>query len=292
MRVGKHGTTILVVGAGGQLGRAMTRRNGVRGLTSSELDVTCASQVHACLEEIRPIALVNAAAYTAVDAAEANHERAMRVNCNAVGVLAGACRAVGVRLIHISTDFVFDGTASKPICPSDPVRPISSYGRSKLAGERICSEVLGDQATVVRTAWLYAAGHRNFVSTMLRLMRSRDEIGVVSDQIGTPTWSETLASGVLRLIGARASGFFHLTDAGVASWYDFAVAIEEIGRRQGLLERSCCIRPIRTEDYPTPARRPPYCVLDKTATFEAIGGPTPHWRESLERCLADWTDPS
>lgn len=282
---------VMVTGGGGQLAGAIARRSNAVVLGIDRLDVTSPESVAEAFEAVGPDLVINAAAYTAVDRAESESELAVAVNRDGVRNLAEACARAKARMVHVSTDFVFDGTACMPIPPHADARPLSAYGRSKWEGEVACREVLGDEALIVRTAWVYASGHANFVATMIRLMRSREEIGVVDDQIGTPTWAETLADGILRLVDARARGTHHLTDAGVASWFDFAVAIEEIGRGRGVLERACRVLPIRTEDYPTPARRPAYGVLDKTSAFELIGGPTPHWRESLERCLADWRDP-
>jgi dTDP-4-dehydrorhamnose reductase len=283
---------VLVTGGGGQLADALACRDGAIAFSASQLDVTDPAMVQSVFDQERPDVVVNAAAYTAVDRAEAEPDIAMAVNRDGVRLLAEQCRRIEARLVHVSTDFVFDGTASCPIPPEAPSRPISVYGRTKWEGEQACREVLGEAALIVRTAWVYAAGHGNFVATMLRLMRSRDEIGVVADQIGTPTWARTLGDGILALIAVDARGTHHLTDAGVASWYDFAVAIEEIGRQYGLIERPCRVRPIRTADYPTPATRPAYSVLDKTSTFDLLGGPTPHWRTSLEACLIEWRDPS
>ncbi len=280
--------TTLVTGAGGQLATALARRQDVVALAASDLDITDRDQVHVCLCEVRPQLVINAAAYTAVDRAESEPNRAFAVNRDGVRHLAEACLKTDARLVHVSTDFVFDGTASHPIPPDAATRPLSVYGQSKLEGEVACREILGDKSLIVRTAWVYAAGHPNFVTTMLRLMQERDELGVVADQLGTPTWAETLAQGILDLVELGANGVHHLTDAGVASWYDFAVAIEELGRAYSLLDRPCRIRPIRTADYPTPATRPSYGVLDKTATFNLLGRVTPHWRESLGTCLAHW----
>ncbi len=278
-----------MVGGGGQLADAVVRRFSCNVLSRSDLDITSRKDVLRVIGDQKPPVVVNAAAYTAVDRAESDPVRAFAVNRDGVRNLAEACLKTDARLIHVSTDFVFDGTASAPIPADAATRPLSVYGQSKLEGELACREVLGDKALIVRTAWVYAAGHPNFVTTMLRLMQERDELGVVADQVGTPTWAETLAQGILDLVELGAHGVHHLTDAGVASWYDFAVAIEELGRACSLLDRPCRIRPIRTADYPTPATRPSYGVLDKTATFNALGRVTPHWRESLGTCLAHWT---
>ncbi len=283
---------ILVVGGGGQLADALVSQRDCEVLKRSELDITRRQDVMDAIASRNPRVVINAAAYTAVDRAEADVEAALQVNRDGPSHLAAACRATGARLVHVSTDFVFDGSASSPIGPSATTCPVSVYGQSKLEGEIACREILGDEALILRTAWVYAAGHLNFVATMLRLMREREEIGVVADQIGSPTWAHTLARGILELVDKGVAGTHHLTDAGVASWYDFAVAILELGRGHGLLARSCRIRPIRTEDYPTTARRPAFSVLDKTSTFSHLGGPTPHWRQSLDQCLVGWRDPA
>ena len=282
---------ILVTGGGGQLADAIGSRSNVQVLDRERLDVTDVGSIAEAFRTINPDILVNAAAYTAVDDAEAESDLAHAVNRDGVRNLAEACARADARMVHVSTDFVFDGSACMPVPPQAEARPLSAYGRSKWEGEVACRKALGSDVLILRTAWVYASGHANFVASMLRLMRTRDEVGVVADQIGSPTWAETLADGILRLVDADARGTHHLTDSGVASWYDFAVAIEQLGRRSGILDRPCRIRPIRTEDYPTPARRPAYGVLDKTSTFDLIGGPTPHWRESLERCITEWIDP-
>jgi len=293
---------VLVTGGGGQLSTSLSRLHGqplesgnrveVVSLGVNELDITVPDDVTRAFGIHRPDVVVNAAAYTAVDKAESEEDVAMRINVDGPRNLASACRVNGVRFVQISTDFVFPGTGHFPITIDAEVGAISVYGRSKEKGEDATREILGQDALIVRTAWVYAAGHSNFVASMLRLMGTRDEVGVVADQIGTPTWVTTLASGLLELIDLEAAGTHHLTDAGVASWYDFAVAIGEIGRERGLLKNECRIHPIRTIDYPTPAQRPAYCVLDKTSTFKVLGRPSPHWRESLTSCLSNWSDPT
>jgi dTDP-4-dehydrorhamnose reductase len=181
---------------------------------------------------------------------------------------------------------VFDGNSSRPYRPNDQVGPISVYGRSKLQGEDAVAAADPD-ALIVRTAWVYAAQGTNFVNTMLRLMRERDRLGIVADQIGTPTYAASLARALWTLAQAGATGIHHYTDAGVASWYDFAVAIEEEARDLGLLAQAVQVEPIATADYPTPARRPAYSVLDKSATWAALGGPAPHWRNNLRFMLRE-----
>jgi dTDP-4-dehydrorhamnose reductase len=270
---------VLIAGAAGQLGRAL-QASAPAGVViiappEADFDITSAAAVAATIAAAAPDLVINAAAYTAVDKAEAEPEAARRINADAVANLA----AHAPRLVHVSTDFVFDGSASQPIAPETPPSPVSVYGATKLAGEIAA----GPDALIIRTAWVYAAQGNNFVHTMLRLMRERPEVRVVADQIGTPTHAASLARATWALAGHK--GLFHWTDAGVASWYDFAVAIQEEALAIGLLGRAVPIIPIRTADYPTPARRPAYGVLDKSATW-AITGPAAHWRAELRLCLA------
>lgn len=282
---------VLVTGAGGQLGhelrRAVPPGHEIVALTSTELDVTNAEQVARALEAHRPVVVVNAAGYTAVDKAESERDRAQAVNGAAPGLLASAAAAHGARFIHVSTDFVFDGTKGSPYLPDDVPNPQGVYGATKLAGEQTVLAA-GAPALVMRTAWVYSAHGNNFVKTMLKLMRERDSLGVVADQVGTPTWARGLAQALWRAIDLPAlHGIHHWTDAGVASWYDFAVAIQEEALASGLLNNSSPVRPIRTQDYPTPARRPAYSVLDKTATWAALGVTPPHWRVALREMLGE-----
>ncbi len=279
---------VLVAGAGGQLGRALqaTAPAGVTVIAppEAEFDITDPQAIVRAITAARPDVLINAAAYTAVDRAEADPDTAQRINATAVGHLAQAAHNAGIGFVHISTDFVFDGTAHSPYPPAAAPAPVSVYGRTKAAGEA-ATQAAHPHALIVRTAWVYAAVGGNFVHTMLRLMRERPEIRVVADQIGTPTHADGLANALWALLAVRATGIHHWTDAGVASWYDFAVAIHEEALALGLLHRAVPIVPIRTADYPTPAQRPPYGVLDKTATW-AITGPARHWRAELRDCLA------
>ena len=284
---------ILVTGAGGQLGSAVSKiakSFEIISLDVHALDITNSHEIEERFDEVAPDVVLNAAAYTAVDRAESDTDRAMQVNGHAVRLLAAACRRHGAKLVHVSTDFIFDGTASSPITTSETPLPRSVYGHTKLAGELACNEELDEnQSLIVRTAWVYAAGHPNFVTTMLGLMNSRDQVRIVADQIGTPTWAVTLAGTTLNLISKGASGVFHVTDSGVASWFDFAVAIYDLGRKHGLIQREVEVIPISSSEFTTAAERPKYSVLDKSSTYELLGHTTPHWRASLETCLLDWT---
>lgn len=259
-------------------------------LSRQQLDIADADRVAAVMVEHRPTLIVNAAAYTAVDRAESEPQQAHAVNAEGPAHLARAALDVGARLIHVSTDFVFSGEGqSQPYQPGDSTGPSGVYGASKLAGEQAVQAILGEQAVIVRTAWVYSRFGQNFVKTMQRLMAEREQLGVVADQVGTPTWAGGLAEALWRLADKPdVRGILHWTDAGVASWYDFAVAIQEEALALGLLEKAIPLRPIRTADYPTPARRPAWSVLDKTDTWAALQHAAPHWRVALRRMLADW----
>jgi len=277
----------LIVGSRGQVGHALLAScpEGIVavGRDMPELDITDEVAVRSALDAVRPDILLNVAAYTAVDRAEAEEADARRVNATAVGVLAVEARRVGARLVHVSTDFVFDGTVGRPYAPDATPRPLSVYGRTKWEGERLA----GENALIVRTAWVYGPVGHNFVRTMLRLFATKPEVGVVADQIGTPTYAPGLAAALWSLALRGERGIHHFTDSGVASWYDFAVAIQEEALALGLLAQAVPIIPMATVDYPTPAIRPAYSVLDKQATFTALGGAAPHWRVRLRHMLKE-----
>lgn len=279
---------VLIAGSAGQLGRALqaTAPSGAVLLAppEAEFDILDAAQVARVVAGAAPALVVNAAAYTAVDKAEADRETAFAVNAGAAATLAAAAKAAGARFAHVSTDFVFGGDSALPYPPDAPPAPLGVYGESKLEGERLV-QAAHPGALLLRTAWVYAAQGNNFVKTMLRLMREREEVRVVADQVGTPTHADSLARAIWALDAAGATGVFHWTDAGVASWYDFAVAIQEEALAAGLLARPVRVVPIRTSDYPTPARRPAMSVLDKSASW-AITGPAAHWRTELRAVIA------
>ena len=280
-----------MTGAKGQVGIELLRVRPagwqVEGFGSDQLDITDASALRATFERERPVLVINAAAYTAVDAAEQDAAAAEAVNARGAGQVAEAAARIGARVIHLSTDFVFDGERATPYAPDDPPRPLSVYGRTKAAGER---EVLSlaPGALVLRTAWVYAAHGRNFVLRMLGLMREREVVTVVCDQIGTPTWARSLARAVWAAADRpAATGILHWTDAGVAAWYDFAVAIGEEARALGLLKWPSAVRPVRTGDYAAAARRPAYAVLDTALARQALGIEPVHWRENLRLMLQE-----
>lgn len=277
----------IIVGGGGQLGRSLAlvapAEATVVRLDRNALDITDVQAVTAVMENEKPDVVFNAAAYTAVDKAENDVEAARAGNATAVGILAQASRRIGASFVHVSTDFVFDGSAGTPYRTDAATAPLGVYGATKLEGERLA----GSDALIVRTAWVYAPVGGNFVRTMLRLMGERPEVRVVADQIGTPTYAPALAEALWALFKAGGKGVYHYADAGVASWYDFAVAIQEEALEIGLLDKKAVIIPIATSDFPTPAKRPSYSVLDKRSTYELVGKIAPHWRDNLRIMLKE-----
>ena len=282
---------VLVLGAGGQLGRELLRTADPEAeciaLTRRELDIGDARAVAVRLEALAPQVVINAAAYTAVDAAEDDALAAQRANAVGPANLAQSSRDLGIRLLHVSTDFVFDGSSSRPYASDAPTAPLGQYGRSKLAGEQAVQDAFSE-ALVMRSSWVYSRFGNNFVKTMLRLMAERDELAVVADQVGSPTWARGLASA-LWAAAARAElcGIYHWSDAGQCSWYDFALAIFEEASALGILQRPVKIRPITSSEYPTAAARPRYSVLDTTRSTLDLGLPGVQWREQLRNMLAD-----
>lgn len=280
---------VLITGAGGQLGRALLAlapaNETVRGLRHEQLNIADAVAVDSVLREFRPHVLINAAGFTRVDDAETERDAAERGNATGPAVLAAACRSAGAWLVQVSTDYVFDGAQNRPYAPAAQTNPLSVYGRTKLQGEQAVIRELPSQSTVVRTSWLYAAEGRNFLTTMLRLMGSRPQLTVVSDQIGAPTSVSGLARVLWAFTRQRAPGLYHWCDSGVASWYDFAVAIAEEAVSLGVLASSPPILPIASADYPTAARRPQYSLLDKRGTERLLDVAALHWRRALRETL-------
>jgi len=283
---------VLITGASGQVGRALLNSAPagieLRAVTRSELDISDVSAVRSWVASWQPALIINAAAYTAVDKAESELELAFAINADGPRYLAQAAQAIpGCRLIHISTDYVFDGTATEPYEPLDAVHPLSVYGRSKLKGEQAVHEVLGERAVILRTAWVYAAQGKNFLLTMLRLMRERGAVRVVADQYGSPTSAESIADAIWAIAQRpKLHGVLHWTDAGRATWYDFARAIAEEGFAAGLLPESVKVTPITTADYPTAAHRPANSVLDTRETIARLGFKPLPWRVRLRATLA------
>ena len=283
---------VVIIGKNGQLGWELQRiiPAGIDAvaLSSEELDITNCRKVDEAIRSLSPQVIINAAAYTAVDKAEEERDKAFAVNGQGAANLAGAAKESGARFVHVSTDFVFNGEKSSPYLASDHTNPTSVYGKSKLVGEQKIIEVNGmKNCAIVRTAWVYSAHGNNFVKTMLRLMSERDSLGIVADQIGTPTWAKGLATAVWKMALTDLDGIFNWTDAGVASWYDFAVAIYEEAQALEILTEKCIIKPITAADYPLPAKRPPFSVLDKSETCLRLGLGGQHWRESLREMLKE-----
>ncbi|ACX52675.1 dTDP-4-dehydrorhamnose reductase [Ammonifex degensii KC4] len=274
---------VLVTGAAGRLGRAMVKELEERGfdvigLARQQLDITSRKAVAEVLREYRPRVVVNCAAYTDVDGAEEDPRRAFLVNGLAVKYLASLCAASEAKLVHISTDYVFDGEKGEPYHVYDPPRPINRYGESKYWGEAAIREEGGDYL-IVRISWLFGTG-RNFVSMILRLAETEGEIKVVEDQYGSPTYTPDAARAITDLILAGARGTFHVTNAGTASWYELACsAVRLAGIKANVI-------PCRSEDFPRPARRPRYTVLDPFPLKEYLGYSLPSWEDALERYLA------
>ena len=276
---------VLITGANGQLGGALQRTApdwaDLNAIDVDDCDLTDASMLTARLVVEAPELIINAAAYTAVDKAESDEELARAINAEAVATMVAAMASTGGKVVHISTDYVFDGTASAPYAPEATRNPQSAYGRTKAEGE----DHLRPTDLLVRTAWVYEAGGANFVRTMIRLMKERDELGVVADQIGSPTWATGLARTIWGLAERGATGTFHHSDDGAISWYDFAVAIGEEAHALGLLTRVPVIRPLTTADYPTPAQRPAFSLLDSSATRALLGEEPVDWRTNLRLML-------
>jgi len=278
---------VLITGANGQLGGALQRTApdwaDINAIDVDDCDLTDVPMLRARLVVEAPDLIINAAAYTAVDKAESDEDLARAINSLAVAAMVEAMAETGGKVVHVSTDFVFDGTSPRAYVPDDVRNPLSVYGRTKAEGE----DHLRSTDLLVRTAWVYEAGGANFVRTMIRLMKEREELAVVADQIGSPTWATGLARTIWGLVEKGASGTFHHSDDGAISWHDFAVAIAEEAHERGLIARIPVIRPIATAEYPTPARRPSFSLLDSSSTRACLGDtPTP-WRENLCRMLEE-----
>lgn len=277
---------ILVTGGNGQLGSELRELSGQTGdafsfVDMDTIDLTERENALAFLEENGPDCIINCAAYTAVDKAEEEPGIAEKVNAGIPAMLAEYGERTGCRIIHISTDYVFAGDLTRPIRETDIPAPLSVYGNSKYNGEK--AVMTCKNAMVIRTSWLYSAYGNNFVKSMMRLMGERDSLRIVYDQVGTPTYGADLAGAILHIIEKGAKGFvpgiFHYSNEGVASWYDFAFEIREI------TGSDCMIEPIETKDYPLPARRPAYAVLNKEKIRKHYSLRIPHWKSGLQRCI-------
>ena len=285
---------VLITGRGGQLAweleQSIPSGMEVVCLSRANLDISQERQVTKAVQEFKPDVVINAAAYTAVDKAESEIETAYSVNHDGVKNLAVSCSSIGAFLVHISTDFVFDGNNSKPYSSEAEVNPQGVYGESKLAGEKAAFVYNPNYTAIIRTSWVYSTHGNNFVKTMLRLMSERESLGVVYDQIGSPTYAKSLASAIWRLLSNKDSlknkkTVLHWSDAGVASWYDFAVAIQDLAFDKGLLRKKIPINAIESSQYPTPAKRPHYSVLEILPSIKKLECESVHWRKQLSLML-------
>ena len=285
---------ILVTGSNGQLGKELRELSSsfpqynLIFLTREELALEDPRSIRDSFNKYHPDYCINCAAYTAVDKAEEEKELAFQINGTGVGLLAAACKKNNCRFIHISTDYVFDGTSTVPYKENDATNPQGVYGASKLEGEKLALQNNAD-IIIVRTSWVYSEFGKNFVKTMMRLMKEKNEISLVNDQFGSPTYATDLAGAILQIIKSLSfdvsrltshPGIYHYSNQGIISWYDFALAIKE------LTGSKCKVNPIPTSQYPTPAKRPAYSVLDTSKIREVFGIELKDWKESLKICLS------
>ncbi len=284
---------ILLAGGSGQLAQELQpillSVGEVIAVDRTRLDLSQPESIRQAMADIQPDLVVNAGAYTAVDKAESEPELAHAVNGIAPGILAEECEKLGASLIHFSTDYVFDGSKSSAYLETDSTNPLGIYGESKLAGEEAIRKA-GNRHIIIRTAWVYGnCGKGNFVKTMLRLGKEREEIRVVADQIGSPSWTADLAAATAQImpaIGLEDFGTYHYTNSGVCSWYDFAIAIFEEAEKLGFPLKVQRVIPITTVEYPTPAKRPAFSVLSTVKISALLGTYPPHWRQGLRQMLA------
>jgi dTDP-4-dehydrorhamnose reductase len=254
-------------------------------LGRDDIDITSDSLV-TILDNIKPIAIINASAYTAVDLAESEESKATSINFHAVEKFNHYCETRGIHFVHVSTDYVFKGDKGSPYLPYDRYDPVNVYGKTKMLGEQAIQESNANGSCVLRTSWVYSEFGGNFVASMLRFMGEKEQLTIISDQVGTPTSVDTLARACLAAAEAKLSGIHHVTDEGVASWFDFAKSIQRLGIQHGILSKAITIKPINTADYPTPAKRPRYSVLSKDSFKAALPlAELPYWEDALETVL-------
>ncbi len=284
---------VLLLGASGQLGWELARTcpRDIRLVTcdSPKVDFLVPDSIRSCIKHSSADWIINAAAYTAVDQAETDRERAFRINHEAVAEIAAQAAQSNTGLVHISTDYIFSGRHYKPWLPQDRPDPQSVYGQSKLNGEAAIQREITDKVLVIRTAWLYSSHGNNFVKTMLDLMAGQKDLKVIDEQVGTPTWANGLARAIWTSLEKNIRGVHHWTDAGTASWYDFAVAIQEEALALGLLVQPVAVTPVSSDQFPTAATRPYYSILDKQSMWEATGIAPIHWRVQLRTMLKETT---
>lgn len=281
---------VLIIGANGQLGwelkRTIPGNIDLTALDYPQIDISDKISITNKIKLVKPDLIINAAAYTAVDKAETEFELADLINNKGAGWIAEEAEELKAELIHISTDFVFDGNKSQPYCPMDKTNPLSVYGQTKLEGEKAVLKI-SNKFTIVRTSWLYSSHGENFVKTMIGLMSSRDSLNVIEDQVGTPTWANGLARAVWQLAVKKIKGVFHWADAGVASWYDFAIAIQDEALLMGLIDKAIPINPIPASAYPVKAKRPSYSVLNNELLIKKVSITPIHWRNQLRNMLKE-----
>ncbi|MFO5528443.1 MAG: dTDP-4-dehydrorhamnose reductase [Cuspidothrix sp.] len=291
--------SILLIGNNGQVGtelqNILSSDYQVIGLARPEIDLTQGHNLRQIIQAVKPEIIINAAAYTAVDKAESEAEIAHKVNAIAPQIIAAESQKLGSFLIHISTDYVFDGNSNYPYQETDITNPLSMYGQTKLAGEMAIQQACADYI-ILRTAWVYGTyGKGNFVKTMLRVGKDRPEVRVVADQIGSPTWAHDIADTISKIIPqltSEISGIYHYTNSGVASWYDFATAIFEEAQKLGFPVQINQVIPITTPEYLTPAKRPAYSVLACRKISQLLGTYPPHWRQRLILMLKELKEKS
>ncbi|MBS1916839.1 MAG: dTDP-4-dehydrorhamnose reductase [Bacteroidetes bacterium] len=278
---------IIVTGANGQLGKELQVASSSFPqfefifLSKEELPIENADVVKKIFSDKQPLFCINCAAYTAVDKAESEKEKAFLINAEAVGILGKACASVNAKFIHISTDYVFDGSSSTPLKETDSTNPVNIYGESKLLGEMKAFEYC-KETMVIRTSWVYSEFGNNFVKTMIRLMKERESLNVINDQTGSPTYAADLAKAILEIIAGKkfTPGIYNYSNEGEITWYQFAIAIKE------LTASPCVVHPISTSQYPTPAKRPQYSLLDKAKIKEIYDINIPQWKASLVACIS------
>jgi len=280
---------IVVTGGNGQLGKELQELSSSHPqfefyfLTREDMPIDNFELIRNYFGTLKPAYCINCAAYTAVDRAESERDLAFQVNGEAVGVLAAICKEHNTKFVHISTDYIFNGEGTYPYTENFPTDPVNVYGASKLEGEK---QAIGFNpgCIIIRTSWVYSSFGKNFVKTMMRLMNEKDEVRVVNDQVGSPTYAADLAEVILKIIPDWKPGIYNFSNEGIITWYEFAVAIKEI------INCACDVLPITTSGYPTPAKRPAYSVLDKTKIQETFGVRLKDWRESLKNCIAKIQD--
>ncbi|MDJ0660068.1 MAG: dTDP-4-dehydrorhamnose reductase [Crocosphaera sp.] len=286
-------TKILLTGSDGQVGQDLQQTlipiGEIIATNRQQLDLTSPDNIRQVIQETQPDIIINSAAYTAVDKAETEPELAVTINGIAPAIIAEEAQKIGAFLLHISTDYVFDGTKNTPYLETDNTHPLGVYGQSKLAGEQGIQKN-SDRYVILRTAWVYGTeGKGNFVKTMLRLGKEKEQLSIVADQVGSPTWSYDIANTITQILTkvnlAETKEIYHFTNSGVASWYDLAMAVFEEAKIIGFPLNIKQVNPITTQEYPTPAKRPHYSVLSGKKSAKLLGYNAPYWRDSLKKML-------